>query len=272
MGEYASHVESDPARLDHIRKRQDLLFRLKARYGPELDDVLTTLQRARSELDLLDTAQYDRSALSKELELKRAAHLQLCHELSERRRSAARLLVRDVNALLPDLGMPGGRFAVDLASVAAPGSHGAENIEFRITVNAGFEPRPLARVASGGELSRVMLALKCILARVDRAPTLVFDEVDVGIGGRVAHRVAETLRMVAAAHQVLVVTHLPQIASRADHHLLVEKTAAEGRTATAVHELSGDARVHELARLLGGDPESAASLQHARELLTLASG
>jgi DNA repair protein RecN (Recombination protein N) len=163
--------------------------------------------------------------------------------------------------------MDGGRLSIAF-SPCEPGSAGAETIEFRIALNAGFEPKPLARSASGGELSRVMLALKTVLAREDRVPTLVFDEIDVGIGGRVAHRVGEKLKDVAAHHQVFVVTHLAQIASRADHHLLVSKTSAEGRAATEVAELTGEARVQELARLLGGDPESAASIEHAREMLT----
>jgi DNA repair protein RecN (Recombination protein N) len=162
--------------------------------------------------------------------------------------------------------MAGGRFEVELTAAQGAGPHGAEGVEFRIAVNAGFEPRSLARVASGGELSRVMLALKSVLAAVDRVPTLVFDEIDAGIGGRVAHPVGETLRRVADQHQVFVITHLPQIASRADQHLLVEKTAASPAV-TTVTVLTEDARVRELARLLGGDPESAVSLDHARELL-----
>jgi DNA repair protein RecN (Recombination protein N) len=144
---------------------------------------------------------------------------------------------------------------------------GAEDIEFRIAVNTGFEPRPLSRVASGGELSRVMLALKTVLARLDAIPTLVFDEIDAGIGGKVAHDVGEKLKRLAADHQVFVVTHLPQIASRADVHLLVQKSEADGIVAADITPLTGEARVRELARLLGGDPESAASLEHARELL-----
>ena len=140
-------------------------------------------------------------------------------------------------------------------------------VEFLIAVNRGFEPRPLARVASGGELSRVMLALKAILARGDAVPTLVFDEIDVGIGGRIAHQVGAKLQQVARDHQVFVITHLAQIASRADHHLLVEKREREGSTLTSVTELRDEQRVRELARLLGGDPESATSLEHARELL-----
>src|SRR4029079_8032142 len=151
--------------------------------------------------------------------------------------------------------------------VAEIGANGAENVQFRIAVNAGFEPRELARVASGGELSRIMLALKTILARLDAIPTLIFDEIDAGIGGRIAVHVAQQLRTVSAHHQVFVITHLAQIASRADHQLLVEKVEREGTTLTRVGELHGAERVRELARMLGGDPESAVSLEHARELL-----
>jgi DNA repair protein RecN (Recombination protein N) len=169
--------------------------------------------------------------------------------------------------VLPELGMASGRFEVALDAHAHATAHGAEAIEFRIALNAGFEPRPLARIASGGELSRVMLALKTILARVDRVPTLIFDEVDAGIGGRVATQVADKLRDVAQHHQVFVITHLPQLASRASHHWLVEKVEREGTTLTRVNELKGEERVRELARMLGGDPESGVSIEHAREML-----
>jgi DNA repair protein RecN (Recombination protein N) len=143
-------------------------------------------------------------------------------------------------------------------------------VEFCVALNVGHEPRPLARVASGGELSRVMLALKTILARLDRVPTLVFDEVDAGIGGRVGLQVGETMRRVAGYHQVFAITHLPQIAARAHHHILVTKGARGGVTTADVSVLSDDARVAEIARLLGGDPESDVSRAHARELLDTA--
>ena len=145
---------------------------------------------------------------------------------------------------------------------------GAEDIELRIALNRGHESRPLARVASGGELSRVMLALKTILARLDRVPTLVFDEVDAGIGGRIGLQVGDTMRRVAGHHQVLAITHLPQIAARAHHHIVVEKGARGGITTADTRVVEGDERVTEVARLLGGDPESEVSLAHARELLS----
>jgi DNA repair protein RecN (Recombination protein N) len=270
MGEYASGIEHDPARMDAIRRRQDQLFRLKRKYGPELDDVLRTADAAREELSALDTAALDRGAIEREIEESRTALAAAATRLTAARRKSAARLSRSVAAALPDLGMNGARFDIVLEPLAQPGAHGAEAVEFRIAVNAGFEPRPLARVASGGEMSRIMLALKTELARLDAIPTLVFDEIDAGIGGRVANQVGEKLRRVAGSHQVFVITHLPQIASRADTHLLVQKAQRKGITATDVQSLAGDVRVRELARLLGGDPESEVSMEHARELLGMA--
>jgi DNA repair protein RecN (Recombination protein N) len=266
-GEYAAAIDRDPTRLDTIRRRQDVLFRLKARYGPALDDVLEAGRRARAELDLLDTADFERRELERAQEEAAHALRDRAAQLTRKRKAGAKRLEKAIAALLPELGMPGGRFAIALDPLAEPGSSGAEAVEFRIAVNAGFEPRELARVASGGELSRVMLALKTSLADVDRVPSLVFDEIDAGVGGRVAHQVADRLREVARSHQVFVVTHLAQIAARADHHLVVEKTTDRGTAATSLREVAGDERVRELARLLGGDPESAASIEHARDML-----
>lgn len=267
MGDYAAGVEHDPARLDEIRRREDLIFRLKAKYGPEIEDVIETGRRARGELDLLDGAGFERRALEKQEASARAELERVAAELSERRAVAAARLAEEVVSILPDVGLAGGRFEVALAPLPEIGPDGAEGVEFRIALNIGFEPRPLARVASGGELSRVMLALKTILAQTDRIPTLVFDEIDVGIGGRVAHQVGGRLAEVARHHQVFVITHLAQIAARADHQLRVEKMEREGTTITRLVELDEEERVRELARMLGGDAESAVSLQHARELL-----
>jgi len=159
---------------------------------------------------------------------------------------------------------------VALQPTKTVGASGAEDVEFRVALNVGHEARPLSRVASGGELSRVMLALKTILARLDHVPTLIFDEVDAGIGGRVGLQVGETMRRVASHHQVFAITHLPQIAARAHHHILVSKGARGGVTTADVSVMGGDARVKEVARMLGGDPESELSRAHARELLDTA--
>jgi DNA repair protein RecN (Recombination protein N) len=267
MGGYASGIEHDPGRLDEIRRRQDVLFRLRRKYGPDIADVLRTADEARRELAVLESSVLDQAALDAEIAAAAAALGAAAARLSEARHRGAVALAGEVAAILPELGMPAARFTIELAPLPEISASGAEDVEFRIAVNAGFEPRPLARVASGGELSRVMLALKTSLARIDGIPTLIFDEVDAGIGGRVARQVGERLTHVAARHQVFVVTHLPQIASRADHHLLVHKTERDGMTAISVDVLTADARVQEVARLLGGDPESDVSLDHARELL-----
>ena len=267
MAEYAAGIEHDPARLDEIRRRQDLLFRLKTKYGPTLEDVIAVGERARAELDLIDGAGWEVSALQKREAEASEAMTRLAGELTERRTRAMAELSREITAVLPELGMAGGRFTVAVLPLAAPGAAGAEEVEFRVALNRGYEPRPLAQVASGGEMSRVMLALKTVLARLDSVPTLVFDEVDAGIGGRVALQVGEKMREVAGSHQVFAITHLPQIASRAHAHLLVQKADRGGITTTAVRALDADERVAEIARMLGGDPESAVSLEHARELL-----
>ena len=270
MGEYASSIEHDPSRLDDLRRRQDLLFRLKRKYGPELADVIRTAADARAELDALDSSALDRDAIEREIEDAVRALNAACARLTVARTKGAKRLASAIAAVLPDLGMTGARFRIELTTLPQPGGHGAEDVEFLIAVNAGFEPRPLARVASGGEMSRIMLALKTELARLDGIPTLVFDEIDAGIGGRVANQVGDKLKRVAEGHQVFVITHLPQIASRARTHMLVLKTDRNGITATDVRPLEGGERVRELARLLGGDPESEVSIEHAREMLATA--
>ena len=267
MADYASAVEHDPTRLDTIQRRQDLLFRLKNKYGPTLDDVVARGREAREELELLEGSTLERTALEKRVAEAEEEVARIAATLSEGRGRAASRLAGEVDEVLPQLGLEGGRFRVALDPLEEPGPDGAERVEFLVAVNKGFEPRPLARVASGGELSRVMLALKTILARVDAVPTLVFDEIDAGIGGRVAVQVGAELRKVAHHHQVFAITHLPQIASRADHHLLVLKGEVGGMSRTGLEELEGDDRVRELARMLGGDPDSTTSLDHARELL-----
>jgi DNA repair protein RecN (Recombination protein N) len=265
--DYAGAVDLDPARLEEVRQRRDRLFGLLKKYGPTLDAVIDTGKSARAELDLVDTAGLDIASLSaREANARRRLGVD-AEKLTEMRLSAAKKLAKAVDALLPSLGMPEGRFTVSLTSRDEPTSDGAEDVEFRVALNVGHEDRPLARVASGGELSRVMLALKTILARVDRVPTLIFDEVDAGIGGRVGLQVGDTLRRVAKEHQVFAISHLPQIAARAHHHIVVAKGAKGGVTTADITVLEGVTRVNEIARMLGGDPESKVSRAHARELL-----
>jgi DNA repair protein RecN (Recombination protein N) len=272
LADYAASVEHDPARLDEVRRRQDLIFRLCSKYGASVADVIAFGEAAAAELSLLDGAEWELSGLQRRESELRAELERLAGELSAARRAAATGLAQEVDGVLPELGMTGGRFEAAVMPLSEPGAAGGEEIEFRVALNRGFDPKPLAQVASGGELSRVMLAIKTILARLDAVPTLVFDEVDAGIGGRVALQVGEKMRSVAASHQVFAITHLPQIAARAHAHLHVSKRESAGRVATAVQELDAKARVQEIARMLGGDSESQVSLDHARELLERGAG
>lgn len=267
LSDYASGLEFDPSRLEEIGVRQDLLFRLRRKYGPTVADVQETGIRVAKELSELDGASFGLKSLEKEIEDLREVFETRVGDLTERRQEAAGRLEMAVNGVLPELGLEGGVFQVHLSPLPQPGSTGGEGVEFLVSLNPGFDPGPLSLIASGGEISRVMLALKSILAGVDQIPCLVFDEIDSGIGGEVALQVADRLRAVAAHHQVFVITHLPQLASRANHQFLVEKTAEMGMASTRIRELVGEERIVEVARMLGGDPTSSASREHARELL-----
>ena len=267
VGAYREGVELDPARLAAVERRRDVLFRLDQKYGPGLERVVAAGEEARTELGLLDTADTDLAALGRRLEEARAALAQCCRALTAKRTPAARKLARAVTARLAGLGMPDGVLRVALTRLEAPARSGAEGVEFMVQLNPGMEERTLARAASGGELSRIMLALKGELARHDAVPTLVFDEVDQGVGGHVAGRVAESLSGVADRHQVVVITHLPQVAAAATHHLVVAKAAAGGIAQTDVKVVEGGERVDEIARMLGGDSSPATARRHAEELL-----
>jgi DNA repair protein RecN (Recombination protein N) len=264
---YERDVDLDPERLEQVRRRRDVLFRLTKKYGPGLADVLQTAQGARAELDLVEGGGLDIAALKRREEEASARLAEMASELSGRRTEAIQSLAAAVDEMLPELGMSDGRFVPRLIPLPQPTASGLETVEFCVVLNVGHDSRPLSRVASGGELSRIMLALKQTLARVDRIPTLVFDEVDAGIGGRVGTMVADALRRVAEHHQVLAITHLPQIAARAQHHVRVTKDARGGVTAADVMVLGAEDRISEIARMLGGDADSEVSIAHARELV-----
>lgn len=264
---YAGSVELDPERLVDAQRRRDVIFRLLKKYGPAMTDVLAQAESARAELRLVDDADLDLRRLQETLTLAEQAFDRSAAALTAARAGTADRLAQTVSLQLPTLGLPDGRFFVTLLARDEPGPSGNEDVEFRVALNAGHDARPLARVASGGELSRVMLALASTQAAQGRVPTLVFDEIDAGIGGRVGQQVGAALRALAARHQVFAITHLAQLASRAHHHIVVEKGTADGVTSTDVRVVSGEARAQEVARMLGGDPGSPVSIAHAEELL-----
>ncbi|HKP29270.1 MAG TPA: DNA repair protein RecN [Gemmatimonadales bacterium] len=265
--EYADGLSDDPERLAEIERRRDLFYRLKQKYGAALSEVLATRDAASSELELLDTADFDLRALADRRNGGSAELARLAAVLSAKRQSGAERLSRSVNRLLPKLGLPGGKVQVALQALDSIGSAGAESVRFEVRLNEGMEYRPLAKSASGGELSRLMLALKTVLGHHDAVPTLVFDEVDAGIGGEIGARVGEALGEVAERHQVLVITHLPQIAAMADRHLVVAKKTRGGLATSDVAMIHGEDRITELARMLG-DPDASTARRHALTLLS----
>ncbi|MGH7515519.1 MAG: DNA repair protein RecN [Gemmatimonadales bacterium] len=263
---YADEVEENPERLAEVEQRRDVIFKLTGKYGATIEAVLAMRNESAAELDLLDTADVDLRALAARRAAAESALRTAAGTLSGKRADAADRLARGVNRLLPRLGLPGGKLLVSLAVLPEPAAHGQESVAFEVQLNVGIEAKPLARVTSGGELSRLMLALKVVLARHDAIATLVFDEVDQGIGGEIGAQVGAALAEVAERHQVLVITHLPQIAARADQHLVVSKEARGGIATSDVQLIHGEDRVNEVARMLG-DAEGDAARRHAQALL-----
>jgi DNA repair protein RecN (Recombination protein N) len=262
---YADKLEGDPERLAWLDERLALIRRLMRKHAGALDDVIAKAAELRAELAGLVGRNARLAELAGERASAEAAAVAAATALSKSRGRAARRLEKDVGAALSELGMGSARLHVAV-DPRALGPTGADRLELMLASNKGEELRPLARVASGGELSRIMLALKLVLRRADEVATYVFDEVDAGIGGATAQVVGSQIRAVADQRQVLCVTHLPQIAAYADQHFHVEKTEIAGRTETHVRKLGGTARKDELARMLGGHATSKAKA-HAAELL-----
>ena len=268
---YASEIEADPERLNAVEQRRDLLFRLQQKHGPTIPDVLAARDTAGRELELLDTADLDLHNIATDREKASAEFQRATEALTAKRTAGAKKLARAVNKLLPSLGMEGGKFFTELLRRTTHDARGGEDVVFTVKLNEGLEARPLARVASGGELSRLMLALKVVLAVHDVVPTLVFDEIDQGIGGEVGGRVGEALVDVSReGRQALVITHLPQIAVYADQQLVVAKGKKGGVATSDVAVVDGENRVKEIARMLG-DADMATARRHAVELLRTAS-
>ncbi len=278
---YGEDVTYDPERLAEVEERLELISRLKRKYGDGIDEILEFAASAQRELDEVTSASDRIKALKAELKTLDDALRQQVSDLSLLRQKTAQQVSGMVEARLRYLQMPDAQFQVSITRREDPegieiggdmvrlGSFGIDHVEFLFSANRGESPRPLAKIASGGEMSRVMLAIKAALAEVERTPTLIFDEVDAGIGGETAQRVGDTLAELARGRQVLVVTHLAQIAAKADQHFVVEKSSDGDRTTVNVRLVEGEERVRELARMLDGKATDA-SFKHAKALLELA--
>jgi DNA repair protein RecN (Recombination protein N) len=269
--ELGERVELDPAERQAGEERLALLYELKRKYGESVEAVIAFGESAAAELQRLDDQESLRERLRAEEAERRAALDQAAASLTEARRAVSDRLAAQVNAELPPLGLRDGAFGVDIEAVEV-GPRGADRVVFTFAPNPGEPPRPLARIASGGEASRLSLALKVVLAAADETPVLVFDEVDAGIGGRHATGVGERLRALARFHQVLCVTHLPQVAAHADVHVHIGKRVIDGRTVAEVHVLEGDERAAELAAMLAGEGAGSEAQAAAEALLRSAAG
>ena len=261
--------EFSPQELDAVEARCDQLYRLKKKYGASVGDMLAYLARSREELDRIEYADERIAQLQETLREQEAAAMEAARALSALRRAAAQELEARISRELTELDMPKLRFAIDFQEKELS-ENGIDAVSFLMSANVGESLRPIQKIASGGELSRIMLAMKNVLAEQDSVMTMVFDEVDTGVSGRAAQRVAEKLARLSRFRQVLCVTHLPQLAAMADVHFGVEKGEADGRTRTNVLVLDRAARRHEVARLSGGDPPSDTMLSGAEELLSAA--
>ncbi|HTW65028.1 MAG TPA: DNA repair protein RecN [Bryobacteraceae bacterium] len=271
--DYQDHLEADPKRLDEIESRLALIERLKRKYGSGLEEVLAFLEDVRAKMEGIETAGARKTGLEQDLAQAAAEYVNCAAALTKARKSGAEKLAKKVETELGALALGSAVFRIEVRE-AAWSEDGADRVEFLISANAGEEPRPLDRVASGGELSRIALALKTSLgnagANAKSVPrTLVFDEIDSGIGGGVAEAVGRRLKKLAAANQVLCVTHLAQVAGFADHHYSVEKREVKGRTVAEIEELTGAARTQEIGRMLSGQKVTAEALKHAEQLIRL---
>jgi DNA repair protein RecN (Recombination protein N) len=266
LARYQDSVELDPERLQQIEDRLELIRSLKRKYGDTIEEILRYGQETQEKLEALSNSEERGEELDSEIAAASGRVGDLCARLSVLRRDAAAQFEQATLRELQDLGMERARFAVQIEP-EAPGPKGADRVEFLISTNPGEPLRPLARVASGGEISRTMLAVKSAMSGREPVPTMVFDEIDVGIGGRTASVVAAKLAALAGSAQILCITHLAQIASRAGAHLRIEKRESAGRTVVSVACLSPEERVFEVARMIAGTHVTETVLQHAREML-----
>ena len=264
---YKSGIQHDPDRLQQIEERLYLIGKLKKKYGSTLNEMLNHLSKLSQELSSLEHQEEKSAALQQAYQEKGEKVYELATRLTGMRTQTAKRFKTEMEKELKHLGMKQTEFLARIDPVDGLSEDGADKIGFLIVTQPGEEPRPLSKVASGGELSRIMLAIKTILAEVDQVPILVFDEVDAGVGGAVAEAVGRRLKAIARTHQVFCITHLPQIAMLADQHYRVDKVSERGRNVTQVTQLSSSERVREIARMLGGQEITPITLQHARELL-----
>jgi DNA repair protein RecN (Recombination protein N) len=264
---YLESIDADPSRLAVLDERLDLIQRLKRKYGASIDEIHTHLESAGAELDRLTGTSFDDAALADQEATLRQELEPLRELLSGSRRTAAKRLEGAIDEAISELGLGSAQVRIAIESLPEPNEHGADSVEFLFAPNPGEALKPLAKIASGGETARLMLALKSVLAEGDRTPTLVFDEVDVGVGARSGQAVGEKLWSLSRRHQVIVISHLAQIAAFANAHFMIEKDVDDGRMVSKVRKLDGGTRLDELAEMIDGKPVSPESRAAAEQLM-----
>ena len=273
LNHYLDGLELDPARLQAVERRLSTVHDLARKHKARPEELPAVHERLRAELNDIENLDTSRGRLEEDFEKHRAAYIKAARDISRRREAAAKKLSRAVTGEMQELGMPGGKFEVTLVPLPEneTGANGLERIEFLVSANAGQPARPLAKVASGGELSRISLALQVVLAGTGRIPTMIFDEVDVGIGGRVAEVVGRKLRALGNSRQVLCITHLAQVAAQGAQHVQVRKRTEGKATVADAATLAERERTMEIARMIGGVEISKQTLAHAKDMLERAS-
>lgn len=269
LGNYLDQMDYQPQELEQVEERLDLIYRLKRKYGNSVEEILEYLEKSREQLQQLNLSEEKAQELQEEYLRLKPQVQQAADLLTSRRHKAAKEFLSRVKKELEFLNMPSVRLSVS-AGRSGWKPDGQDELEFLISSNVGEEPKPLAKIASGGELSRVMLSIKNVLAQKDRVGTAVFDEIDTGVSGKAAQKIGQKLQEVSCNRQVICVTHLAQVAVYADHHLLIEKSEEDGRTYTRIKPLDRQGRVEEIARMISGENLTETAIQNAREMLSLA--
>ena len=264
-----SALEDEDVDINFIEERLDLIYRLSKKYGDTEEEILSTLDKYKAELGTLESSDEIKQALEDEIYELSEKLFDLAEEISDRRKKAALDFENAVMAELNYLDMPSAVFRVNFTDTPAT-SKGIDEIEFLISANSGQEPKALSKIASGGELSRIMLAIKCVLSDLETADTMIFDEIDTGVSGRAAHKIAYKLKKVSEKRQTICVTHLAQIAAASDNHLFIEKHTDGEKTFTKIRKLIDDERIYEIARIIGGDVITKATVMSACELIDFA--
>lgn len=263
---YADTISQEPEELESVEERLQLIYGLKRKYGGSIEEILDFYQKAEKELDFLSNSEEIVQKLNKQKKNIEQELMKQAEILSNIRKEKAKQIQKNIEQQLWDLEMKHGKFAIAIEDKKEISLHGKDKVEFLISANAGEELKPLAKIASGGEMSRVMLALKTVLAEADSIEVFIFDEIDTGVSGRTAQKVAEKMALIGKSHQIICITHLPQIAAMADHHFLIEKTTQQEKTITTVKPLNEEESAHEIARLIGGAKMTQATWTAAKEL------